>query len=574
VNGASSARRAVPRRLAWVALFAAGALLRTIGIAHTVTTSVLNMPLPDDAFYYFMLARNLAEGHGPVISGDGAITTGFQPLWGLTLGALNALTGGLGPTTLVHAAQAIGAVAGLVAGWLLVMYARELGAGGGTQFLVAGAYLLSPQVVKHNLNGLETAFAFAGLAGLGLIFLRSSSISRSAGSGLVLGVAGGLAALARLDLLIFIACAGLISGPRAILRAEPRQRLPVIRRWAAFAAGVLLPLVPWWAFTFHAGAGLVPESGPAVRHLSLMVRHMPLLEPLPSLIQAPAAFAPYYAQNIAEFTSGWIRQTPALLPVTIPLFAAFGTEAAVPLSALLAIPVVAAAGWWSWKSGKREMQVALLHWFVFAAVSTIAYAIFIQGPWFYQRYAAPLAVLASPLLIATAARSIPSSKVRRTVGYAATAAVAASFAVLMWKGSYTWIPLGTRAVPADGFYQAAEALAEGMPPDSRVGVFSAGLIGYYAPQPVVALDGKVNAGAARALVAGTMTTFLCQDEVEYVVDWPKMVRSLLERRSKNWRTDTLDEVERIVAPGYNDIVIYRFNRDVCVDGAGSPGGSE
>ena len=78
-----------------IVLLVLGAGLRALAIGHTTPTAVGNMPLPDDAFYYFVLARNAASGQWPVISGDGVPTTGFQPLWGATLAALDSLAGGL-----------------------------------------------------------------------------------------------------------------------------------------------------------------------------------------------------------------------------------------------------------------------------------------------------------------------------------------------------------------------------------------------------------------------------------------------------------------------------------------------
>ncbi|MGA9533638.1 MAG: hypothetical protein WBR18_13055 [Anaerolineales bacterium] len=548
---------------AWIGLFSAGALLRVVGIANTSLTSVLNMPLPDDAFYYFTLARNLVAGRGPVISGDGVITTGFQPLWGFSLAVANGLLGGLGNAGLIHLAQIMGALIGLAAAVLLAVYTRELGAGDGAQLLIVGSYLLSPQVGKHNLNGLETALAFAGLLGLGVLFLRSNGWLASRRSALVAGLASGIAVLARVDLVIFIAAASLLILISSRILSSGSRKRAMLSGWAIYAGGVLIPLIPWLAFSFRAGGGLIPESGQAVRHLTLLVRHLPFIEPVPSFFRAPNVFIPYYLENAAEFSSAWIRQTPLLFPLTIPLFALAGIERASSISALLALPALAVWSFLLRRRGSSALGSALAQWSLFTLLLTVAYAVFIQGPWFYQRYAAPLAIMANALLITAIGRALGSHTLRRTAGLAAAAAIAAGFVALVWKGSYTWLARGQQAVPQDGFYQAAEALADRYPSDARVGVFSAGLIGYYAPQPVLALDGKVNGQAAQALSEGRMLSFLCRSQVQYLVDWPKMVRSLAERRSDNWPTDALEEVERVISPGYNDVVIYHLNGNAC-----------
>jgi hypothetical protein len=553
----------LPMRWAWLGLFSAGVLLRAIGIANTSLTSVINMPLPDDAFYYFTLARNLAAGRGPVISGDGVITTGFQPLWGFMLAAANALLGGLGSAGLIHLAQIIGALIGLAVAALLAIYARRLGAGHGAQLLIVGSYLLSPQVIKHNLNGLETSLAFGGLLVLGVLFLRTEAWTVSRRMAFLAGLASGGAVLARVDLVVFVGAAGLLSLVKSMTGASHTRRRAALVGWATYGAGFLVPLIPWLAFSLRVGNGFIPESGQAVRQLTLLVRHLPFLDPIPSLFQAPDVFIPYYLQNAAEFSSAWIRQTPALLPLTIPLFAAAGIELATTLSALLAAPVVAIWAFLLPRTSETPIRSAVAQWSLFTLLITVAYAVFIQGPWFYQRYAAPLAIMANALLITTIGRAIQTRAFRGLVGSAGAAGIALGFAVLVWKGSYTWLVRGRQAVPPDGFYQAAQILADRYPPSTRVGVFSAGLIGYFAPQPVLALDGKVNSRAADALAEGRMLSFLCESNVQVLADWPKMVRSLAERRSDAWQPNALEEVARVVSPGYNDIVIYQLNHEAC-----------
>ena len=61
----------------------AGLSLR-LGLALAPLRFMLDFTLPDDAFYYFVIARNMALGRG--ISFDGMIpTNGFHPLWGLLI---------------------------------------------------------------------------------------------------------------------------------------------------------------------------------------------------------------------------------------------------------------------------------------------------------------------------------------------------------------------------------------------------------------------------------------------------------------------------------------------------------
>ena len=66
-------------RLALVLVVSAGAMLR-FRIAAQDPVFLLGKILPDDAYYYFSLARSLATGEGPVADGLNP-TNGFHPLW-------------------------------------------------------------------------------------------------------------------------------------------------------------------------------------------------------------------------------------------------------------------------------------------------------------------------------------------------------------------------------------------------------------------------------------------------------------------------------------------------------------
>ncbi|MFH0859937.1 MAG: hypothetical protein V1921_01940 [Candidatus Altiarchaeota archaeon] len=60
-----------------------GLLLRLI-VAWTDITVLLQKNLPDDAFYYFGIARNIASGNGVTFNGQ-HMTNGFHPLWALMI---------------------------------------------------------------------------------------------------------------------------------------------------------------------------------------------------------------------------------------------------------------------------------------------------------------------------------------------------------------------------------------------------------------------------------------------------------------------------------------------------------
>jgi hypothetical protein len=543
------------QRLALVALLVLAAAMRWLGIANTDPTAVVNMPLPDDAFYYLTLARNAAAGHGLTISADGTPTSGFQPLWGLVLIATQALAD-LGPSfPMVTAAQMLGATLGLAAGLIVLDLVSRLSASPTLGLVAAAGFLLSPQVLKHQLNGMETSLAL--MAGLVLLWLNLTPEQwvSSRRYCLLAGALSGLALLSRVDLLILLGAGWLV-----LFALQPA----ILRRvaWPHYLAGLALPLSAWTLLAVSLGVSPIPESGEAVRNLTLMVRHLPLRDLLGSL-QRPDLFLPFYGANLLEFSSAWVRQTPLMLPLTLPLFAAAGVERGVVFSAILAILLFGLAAGVAYHQRGTQLGRACAIWLVFTLGATLAYAFAVLGPWFYQRYTAGIAAIANLILLAALASVLFPTRWGRASTVAAALAMLAGFGALIGAGSYRWIVAGPSVVGDDGFYRAAQYIDQELPPDTRVGVFSAGLISYYAHQPIMPLDGKVHQGARQALAEGRMLRFLCQADVKYVLDWEQMIRSLVERRSEAWQPGDVQQVTLIEAAGYNDLQLVHIAPAAC-----------
>jgi len=559
-------RRGRRATAAVIVLLVLGAGLRALAIGHTTPTAVGNMPLPDDAFYYFILARNAAAGQWPVISGDGVTTTGFQPLWGAALAALDTLAGGLEARGRISIAQALGGLIGLAAGWVIYRLGRKLTAEPAPAILACGAYLLSPQIIKHNLNGLETSLAILGLLVLTLVFLSFDPSAGTPARAVLVGAASGACLLARVDLILFLAAGFAAWTVRLLRRPADDSRRRGFAHVGAFLLGTLMAPAAWtWAMA-SSGAGPLPESGQAIRNLTLLLNDLPLLGIADSLREAPQIFLRAYGEYAVEFTSAWVRQVPVLLPLTIPLFAALELPAAEWASVVLAIAatlvVVAAA-----RRDRVHLRLALGLWGANALTMTVAYTAVVLGPWFFQRYAAPIGVFFNLLLLVAAWRLLSGTRLARAAAPLVASGIALGFLALVWQGSYRWIVAGDRVVPDDGFFRAAETIDRQLPPQARIGAFSAGLIAYYVRQPVVALDGKVNREARRAIEEGRMFDFVCRSGVEYIADWEKMIRHLLAQRSDGWNDSNLRPIAVIEVDDGNDILIQQVVRSRCPPGS-------
>jgi hypothetical protein len=289
---------------------------------------------------------------------------------------------------------------------------------------------------------------------------------------------------------------------------------------------------------------------------------LPLASPLDSLRQ-PGVFGPVYAGYAVEFTSAWLRQVPVLLPISLPLFALLPLRPALAASTVVAALAAAALVVFAMRRGTEALRRLTAIWSLYTLLMTIGYSCVILAPWFFQRYSAPLAVVFHVLLIAAAGNLLEGASRRRAVAWLAGLGVAASFAALVTGGSYRWILSGPAAVPDDGWHRAAVIIDRDLPSEAKVGVFSAGLVTYYARQPVLALDGKVSSGARRAMEAGDMFGYICRQKIEFIADWEKMVESLLAERSGGWTSGNLELIRTVKAPGYNEILIYRVASGAC-----------
>ncbi len=543
--------------------------LRAVGIAHTSHTSVLNTPLADDSFYYFSLARNAALGPWPVISGDGAPTSGFQPLWGALTSGLDVAVGGFSADGRIVAAQILGALVSLLAGFLVLDLMLRLGAGWAIALLAFGAFLLSPQVLKHSLNGMETSLALLAVVGLFRLWATFDPARASRRAALGMGVAGGMAMLARLDLVMLVGVGVVATGVTRARRSDAGKSWAAVETMGLMGIGVLVPWIAWAAVAAAGGAQPVPEAGSAVRNLTLLLQGLPPLSPVESLRQADV-FAPVYAGYVVEFTSAWARQVPLLLPVTLPLFALLPLGAALAASTALAGAAAAALILWA-RRGPEPLRRLTAMWVAYAVLMTVGYSCVVLGPWFYQRYGAPVAVTFHILLLAAGAAWLEKVRRVRALQMVAALGIALGFGALMVEGSYRWIVSGPSVVPDDGWYRAVATIDRMVPPGARVGVFSAGLVTYYARQPVLALDGKVSGAARRAMEAGEMLEYVCREDIEYVVDWEKTVDRLLKQRSAAWPGGTLELMTTVQGGEPNDILVYRLDRAACR--AGSDGNS-
>ncbi len=224
----------------------------------TAPRIVILSHLNDDAFYYYEIARNVADGHG--ISFDGLTpTNGFHPLY---LGLLVPIfapfhAGDFAPiriTLILLSLLFVGT------GFLLYDVVRYL-AGRRAAAWAGAAWFFNPLFLAFARGGVEAPLYTFLVALLVRQYVCRFRETPSLGRAVGLGWIAGLVVCARLDgaLLVIAVVADFV------LQAV-RIRLPAGRVAALLAAGLIpaaIPLIPWIAWNLHTFGSLVQVSARA-----------------------------------------------------------------------------------------------------------------------------------------------------------------------------------------------------------------------------------------------------------------------------------------------------------------------
>lgn len=569
-----------PRRYTWgvtathtllVVIVALGFTLRLVAISNANLERTVGRPLDDDSFYYFSLGRHIATGEGFRIDADHR-TNGFQPLWGFMVVVPYLLF----PNDLAHGIQAVqvlGALVGVATAFITYLLIFRISRSRIAGLVGVALWIFSPLAVRHNLNGMETSLAV--LTYLAIFYaLYNACENKTLRSVQLTGLACGIGFLARVDTLILILpIAGLLpffASAENTWRGRSRVLLP-------FIGLALLPALPWILFTLAIGKPVIPESGQAVPTLATYLGDDPPPQPIGEVFRNDRQrFETYYGGWAANFARTIADQSFALSALEL---LPYDTKALNPgekltqqvyialsllmLSAVLALIDKAAA--------LRVVVVVFTGWGV---GMTGAYTLVVLGIWFFPRYSLPLAEVFSVLILAIIARFLMKVGVgqiwRRVIsgtlillfGLATLAVYQDSY---QKNAHYQWILDKDAELPDDGFVRAMRWLEKNAEPSARIGAFQSGIVGYYAAQPLINLDGKVNTDAHHALAEGWMWRYVCLLELDYIVDWGFIIQDFLIERtpSYEWKSDNLTTVYEVENNWIAPVVIQKVNRINC-----------
>lgn len=442
--------------------------------------------VPDDAFYYLVLARNFAAGLGWTFDGISP-ASGFHLAWAYWLAACYKLFPDAGWQDLFVASGILGSAC----------FATAAGLVAGTGHRIAGRLaplgvalvFIAPSVARQSSLMMETPLVV--LCGALCLAACVSQKRTHAGVLLLLGLAG---MLARSDFGLLTAC--LLAS--ALLARLVWKDAGQLRNASLLFIGAVVGLGATLAHTrLHTG-GLIQASAQVKHHWATASGKTVV----PSLTTAMQAGNPF---------SGLSGLSGTL---------AFGSVvvAAAVVMALIALARMPAPR-------RKDAGFAMLA----SGLAIAGYAVFYRENgaiqiWYLGEFLVPVAMV----------WSIAFSLVPPRLGMGGLAAILL-MAVLAFRPSQSSIWPHQETMRRAGLFLAHEA---GLAPAAA---WNAGIVAYFAGRPVTNLDGLVNDKVVPFVLQGRLLSFMKTHGIRYLVDFPVM---LTAERTHGFQRERLEQCLR------------------------------
>jgi hypothetical protein len=484
--------------LAYACLLAAKSVagFPTSHITHTRWPWLGDKPVGEDGFYMLTVADNLATTHRLVYNYD-MPATGIQPLATLLFAGIAVIVHHLGGDRwmLIRVIIVFGAILLVFFSWMMAFLAASLAPESRRQLVFGLAFFLilfDFTAFRLFTFGLETGVYLCSLAICMLIWRRLVAAPHARWFDILsLGIAAGIAGLSRIDfglLFAVLLCFFLIKRIASLLQV--------------LTAGLIALVIvsPWFAFVHKVTGDWLPTSGKAESRLFTSHDSDRITS---VLISSVAHVVPW------SFASAGLRLTTGIGFASLAVLAFFFLRARETRITM---------------HSSIEFRATFLPWLMGIAAVAFIYIAFFWSTHFFPRYLSPLLILSIPLLALVLAEQ---SFVQRN-----PATVCAVFVFFFCAWDVASLHNGHVA----NSNLIAAGYIHGTYPDTRIGTFQSGVIGYFDPN-VENLDGKLNQGALRAAQTHQLPAFIDSENINVLVDWPGYIESLPgDYLSRDWQT--------------------------------------
>ncbi len=450
-------------------------------IAWQPISTLLMKSLTDDAYYYFMIARNTVKLGS--VSFDGINpTNGFHPLWWILLLPIFGFPESVGDFH-VNLALSLACFLDVVAIWAIIQIVTTLSRRTILGIVAGLIYALNPMVILQVANGLETSLGMATLCLYWLAYLRWLSKRGNLSQSILVGVLAGIMLLARTDSIFFF---GLSMLGALWFWKRSRTWRPVV----TVCSVVFVILVPWLLWSRLSVGSWLQESGTAVP-MAIRIRFA---------LEQGGGLLPTLKESFRQLFHPelWLRGDPTGLPFLPGVF----------LWVVLIIGIVI-----RWVRRRDDLEVAVIVPMIGASMLLTIFHAGIRWyprPWYFIPAAAAFSV--GTAILAT---QLQLSRKWMLAGLGTLLYFAFSAAVFWQVGFYPW---------QREMRQASVWIDQNIPRSSTVGSFNAGIYAFYSGKRVVGLDGVVNHAAFEAIKSRDVLHYLQMNDIEFLVDYDSAIK--------------------------------------------------
>jgi len=426
--------------------------------------TLISTILPDDAFYYFGVVRNIVAGLGSTFDGISA-TNGYHPLWTLVLIPLFKFFASPFPDIQpIYIALYVQVALNLITAFLVARIISRFTRSQWVRALGMVVWMLNPFLLYETVNGLETSLALFFFSIFFLFALRIEEGRPLTGGYISMGLIGGLMTLARLDMAVYVLA--------LLVWIIARNGWQV--GWGkAFSVGIwsAVPVVPYFLWNiWHFHMLLTSASGAAVleNHMLIIQDHGPGWgQFFKAVVYSTQYELDHFFKRTGLFTLG-------------AMF--IGAFVVLTLQGVVRIP--------------RKMRDSTLTWTLFCGFVLIFIADasirWTARTWYFVSFDLFMAIV----IVIVADRLFRMIEYKRIAAILIMSLVLFSFYV-DWSKNLRGVnnPLYGETALRD----AAEWMNDYLPRGAIRGGFAAGIQGYFSDAPFVDLDGLVSNDVYTAL---------------------------------------------------------------------------
>lgn len=437
----------------------------------------------DDAFYYYVIARNIVEhGHS---SFDGInLTNGYHPLWqAISLPVFYSVD----DNTAIRWMLAIASIFDLLA--LVIFYKILLRVIKAHHVVLIGVAILAfhGAIIRTWFNGLETALSIFSLTLLLHQFLLIKTARLMAFKDHAwLGFIAAISFLSRTDNAIIVLCLFTFLYLPPLLRKQEYK-------YGLLASVIFMALVsPWLGWNALHFGSIVQISG-QIRDNTWLING--------GAVELPVAQQILYG-IVASITPIKIVFEKMFSPGSLPTASGY----------IYFFIFLLSLGYAQINSPAFRKNIYLFAPFFVGVIVLFLYHAgvrhFVRG-WYNAPVLLTLTLLLCFLLDEVRIRAF------RRFHKIAFFIIVAALVTLYTPYSYTKQP---EDLPLDNRVAAAEWINRNTPVTSIIGAANAGIIGYYTERTVVNLDGVVNEQAFRARISNQLQEYIKDIQIDYLAD--------------------------------------------------------